>query len=79
MMQDHIVKAVLSQGSTAIGQFVRWWLLALVCSVAALTWYGMQDGTGLILAVATAVVLTATMVALPAAAVVAIVFVAVKF
>jgi len=79
MMHDHIIRALLSSGTSAIGTFARCWIAVLACSVAALTYYIMLDGHGLVLSLVVAAVMTATMVALPAAAVVAVILAAVKF
>ena len=81
MSAQDILRLVAAQSTATIGAMARAWLLLLACSVIALTCYRMQDGSGvgLVLALATSVVMTAVYVALPAAMVAAVIHIARKW
>ena len=80
MMQDHIIRGLLSSGTSAIGAFVRLWLLLMACALGGLTClYIFGMGLNLGVSIVFASILTVTVGALPAAIVAAILIAVVKF
>jgi len=79
-MQDHIIRALLSSGTSAIGAFVRLWLLLMACAIGGLAClyifaWGVSFGVSLVFATLVVVPVGA----LPAAVAAAIIIAAVKF
>ena len=79
MMQDHIIRALLSSGTSAIGAFVRLWLLLMACAIGGFACLYMSMGVSLGVSLVMASILTVTAGALPVAVVTAILVAAVKF
>jgi hypothetical protein len=80
MMQEHIIRALLASSTSAIGAFVRLWLLLMACAIGGMTClYMFGMGLNLGVSIIFASILTVTCGALPAAIVAAILIAAVKF
>jgi hypothetical protein len=78
MMQDHIIRALLSSGSGAIGAFVRLWLLLMACAIGVMSCLYMSMGLNIGVSLLMAALLVVPVGALPAAIVTAILIAAVK-
>jgi hypothetical protein len=87
MMHEHILKAVLSQGGSALGRFVRWWLLVVAelstgfgVLLVLVDAHGRHVGAGdIAFGMLMGLFGVGPLVAVPAAVAVAVAFVAIKF
>jgi hypothetical protein len=78
-MRDQLLRLILAQGTSAIGQFVRAWLLVMGLLICAVTAAGVHDHLSIGEALVVATIIVGCVGSLPVAVAIAIIFVAIKF